>query len=307
MAQSQYLRAGHTLSVTVLEGRAHVRSADGADSAFTRTSVAFGPYLLDREFLVDGDVTVAIAPYTAALNSLIYANFGAPEDAARATLDVNPAGDDNGLTFTARAYGAEGNGITIEYVDPGADSALSVSVFRQAITVTLAYAEAAITSTAAEVLAAVNASGAASQLVTVALLESDDNFDSGAGIVTAMAATALEGGAGTAIGVVVPGGLLIDTDNGTIYTNDGTTAVPDWTAPVTLAAYAATASTVNGLAALHLYGAGAPVDYTDGDPAATGEGTAPKGAIYSDTTNGAVYRNSGTQAEPIWTALADAP
>jgi uncharacterized 2Fe-2S/4Fe-4S cluster protein (DUF4445 family) len=32
-----------------------------------------------------------------------------------------------------------------------------------------------------------------------------------------------------------------------------------------------------------------------------------KGAIYSDTTNGLVYRNSGTQAQPAWTALASVP
>lgn len=63
---------------------------------------------------------------------------------------------------------------------------------------------------------------------------------------------------------------------------------------------------VNTQAGLHLYGAGAPVDYTDGDPVATGQGTSPKGALYSDTTGGLVYRNSGTQAQPIWTALGDA-
>ncbi len=55
-----------------------------------------------------------------------------------------------------------------------------------------------------------------------------------------------------------------------------------------------------------MYGAGAPVDYTDGTPPATGEGVAPAGALYSDTTTGFVYRNSGSQAEPIWTKLADA-
>jgi len=60
------------------------------------------------------------------------------------------------------------------------------------------------------------------------------------------------------------------------------------------------------LASLHLYGAGAPVDYTDGTPPATGEGVALKGALYSDITAGLVYRNSGSQAQPIWTKLADA-
>jgi hypothetical protein len=75
------------------------------------------------------------------------------------------------------------------------------------------------------------------------------------------------------------------------------------------AAYAATSATVNALASLHLYGEGAPVDYTDGDPEATGEGTAPPGALYSvisGTGAGDVYRNSGTQAQPTWTKLADA-
>lgn len=57
---------------------------------------------------------------------------------------------------------------------------------------------------------------------------------------------------------------------------------------------------------LYLSGAGAPVDYTDGTPPATGEGVALPGALYTDTTGGTVYRNSGSQAEPAWTALADA-
>jgi hypothetical protein len=73
-----------------------------------------------------------------------------------------------------------------------------------------------------------------------------------------------------------------------------------------MASWGALTSQVNALAVLHLYGSGAPVDYTDGTPPATGEGVAPAGALYSDTTSGFVYRNSGSQAEPIWTKLADA-
>lgn len=73
-----------------------------------------------------------------------------------------------------------------------------------------------------------------------------------------------------------------------------------------LADYTATADDVTTLMSLHISGAGAPVDYTDGSPPASGEGVTPKGALYSDTTNGLVYRNSGTLAEPIWTALGDA-
>ena len=292
MANSVFLEAGWTLSVTVNEGRANVRSVDGVDSAFTRSGVSFGPYMVDRTFLIDGDVSWSMAAYTAALNGLAYPNAGAPVDAARATLAVNPTGDDNALTYTARAYGAEGNSISISYVDPGGTTAaLAVSVFRQAITVSLARAASAITSTAAEVKAAIEASGAANQLVTVAILASDSGAgDDGSGIVTAMAAAPLAGGAGTAIGKVQPGGFLVDTSGGKQYRNVGTLAAPVWVSPQDL----------------HLYGAGAPVDYTDGSPPATGEGTAYPGALYSDITNANVYRNDGSRAEPAWVQLGDA-
>jgi hypothetical protein len=56
--------------------------------------------------------------------------------------------------------------------------------------------------------------------------------------------------------------------------------------------------------ALLISGAGVPVDYTDGDPVATGDSISVKGGLYVDTTNGLVYRNSGTAAQPAWTALA---
>lgn len=55
---------------------------------------------------------------------------------------------------------------------------------------------------------------------------------------------------------------------------------------------------------LDLSGAGAPVDYTDGDPVATGEGVAGPGSRYTDVTAGALYLNTGTKAEPVWEALA---
>lgn len=51
---------------------------------------------------------------------------------------------------------------------------------------------------------------------------------------------------------------------------------------------------------LDLVGAGAPVDYTDGDPAATGEGTAGPGSRYTDVTGANLYINGGTKAEPVW-------
>jgi hypothetical protein len=46
--------------------------------------------------------------------------------------------------------------------------------------------------------------------------------------------------------------------------------------------------------------AGVPGNYTDGTPAATGEGTAIPGALCIDTTNKNHYINGGTTAQPTW-------
>lgn len=55
-----------------------------------------------------------------------------------------------------------------------------------------------------------------------------------------------------------------------------------------------------------LKGDGAPVDYTDGDPAATGEGVTGIGSIYIDVTNGKLYVNGGTKAQPTWKLVTSA-
>jgi hypothetical protein len=57
---------------------------------------------------------------------------------------------------------------------------------------------------------------------------------------------------------------------------------------------------VGGNDVLKLYGDGAPVDYTDGTPPATGEGTAGPGSEYTDYTGANLYINGGTKAQPIW-------
>ena len=53
-------------------------------------------------------------------------------------------------------------------------------------------------------------------------------------------------------------------------------------------------------------GAGAPVDYTDGTPPATGEAEAGIGSLYLNTTNGKAYINGGTKAQPIWKLVTSA-
>lgn len=51
---------------------------------------------------------------------------------------------------------------------------------------------------------------------------------------------------------------------------------------------------------------GAPVDYTDGTPPATGEGEGGIGSLCIDYTNGKVYVNGGTKAEPVWKIVTSA-
>lgn len=158
---------------------------------------------------------------------------GAPDASALATIGMNPAGDDNALTFTAKTYGAAGNDITISYVDPGvALSALAVTVVGSAIRVSLETdAGSAIVTTAAEVLAAIEAAAEADALVTVVIDATDTGVaDDGSGVVTALSATALEGGTGVGVGTAGIGSRYTDITNGVLYLNTGTAAQPVWAA-----------------------------------------------------------------------------
>lgn len=227
------LKAGSTIAVTAGATKASVQTDDGSVLAFLSPGFAqaFGPYLIERRFKVSASASVVIAEYTASIGSLFMTNAGAPVDAVAATANVNPTGDDNGLTFTASTYGAAGNGITVKYTNPGANNAaLIVSVTGTAIAVSLATGVAgAITSTAAEVKAAIEANAAAAALVDVSLYTADSGSgDDGSGIVTAMAQAALASGAGTGIGSIIPGGICFDITGADIYRNDGTTAAPVW-------------------------------------------------------------------------------
>ena len=88
-----------------------------------------------------------------------------------ATLTTDLAGADNDLTFTASALGLLGEEVRVEYIDPlMANQNLSVSVINNVIKVSLKTgANGEITSTAAQIMAAVNAHPEAGNLVTAAL------------------------------------------------------------------------------------------------------------------------------------------
>jgi len=233
MSQVQInLPAGNTLSLVALDGvcRAAMVGNSSVAESFTYAT-SFGPFMTNSVFMVEGNATITTAASTFTLGSLLMENAGAPNNAARATLSRNPAGDDNALTFTAVPYGVEGNLISVEYVDPGAASqSLAVSVQRYAITISLATnSGSSITSTAAQVRTAVLASVEAAALVSVAINTGDTgSADDGSGVVTALSKAFMTGGAGTGIGKIKPGGLCIDTTNADVYRNDGTQAVPVW-------------------------------------------------------------------------------
>lgn len=136
-----------------------------------------------------------------------------PVDAVQASLETALAGDDNDLVFTAVNGGVGGNAITVKYTNPGGAGALSVAVVGTAIDVTLAHDGAAITSTAEDVAGEIAATPAAAALVTVANAAGND----GTGLVTAMAATNLAGGAAAPRRLIGPfEGARFLQDDGTL-------------------------------------------------------------------------------------------
>jgi hypothetical protein len=114
--------------------------------------------------------------------------------ATAATLTTALTGANNDLVFTAAVTGLAGREITITYTDPGAPGAAeSVSVSGKRITFNLSTdGSSVITSTGDSIKATLLASVEASALVTAA----DAGANDGSGVVTALAETALTGGAG---------------------------------------------------------------------------------------------------------------
>jgi len=101
---------------------------------------------------------------------------GSDVPAVAASLTTALPGDSSDVTYTADTAGLAGNGITVEYVDPGAPSSLAVTVIGTAITVSLATDGSAISSTANDVVAAVNADVNAALLVNAALAPGETSY-----------------------------------------------------------------------------------------------------------------------------------
>ncbi len=145
------------------------------------------------------EISASLASLTLKAMKLLRPDFRFSEvygpDGAFATLIVG-AGT-AAYAVTADARGPGGNSIRIRHVNPGANNAaLAVSVSGNDITVSLATdGVGALTSTGAQIVAAINAHAGASALVNASTSD-------GSGVAAAMAFTNLAGGTtGTVVGV----------------------------------------------------------------------------------------------------------
>ena len=120
----------------------------------------------------------------------------------KAEAAIRTIADNGDIIFTALEAGTSGNQIRVRYVDPGtAASTLEVTVAGQDITVSLATdAEAVVTSTAQDIVTAVNGSAEASALVSAAL----DDGNTGAGLANIADYTKLSGGENEAFPLNTP-------------------------------------------------------------------------------------------------------
>lgn len=126
-----------------------------------------------------------------------------------AKLETAMTGDNNDVMLTAKADGTAGADISLTLMDPAGNSKeLSVGVSGKDIVASLATSSSgAITTTASELIAAINGNADAAALVTASLKGSD----TGAGVVTALAKTSLSNSAVTGVSVI-DGVLLDDVD-----------------------------------------------------------------------------------------------
>lgn len=141
----------------------------------------------------------------ATLASAIIGIVGTAPDSqgeVKATLLAGDVTKNTALTYTAKLTGVRGNKVSVAYVNPRAmNAALAVAVNAQAITVSLATDVAGvITSTAAQVEAAILANDAAAALVGVVAT----GASTGAGVLAPMGLQYLSGGVDEAFPLNTP-------------------------------------------------------------------------------------------------------
>lgn len=159
-----------------------------SDPAYKILEVAAYRELLLRQRVNEAVQAVMLAYAAGSDLDQIGANFGVPRSGTVASLTVGSGS--TGIVFTSSLAGSAGNAIALTVVEPSApNSALTVTVVSQRIVISLATSSTSVpSSTAAQVAAAVNASSAASALVTAELVTN------GSGFASAFAMTNLAGG-----------------------------------------------------------------------------------------------------------------
>jgi len=188
---------------TILEKFAFVSKASDAQNASGQS--IYYPYVLQTQsqWIYWLAFPTGMTNWGTPSQSTTYDVYCSAPTAATLTVGSSNAG----IKFTAVTPGTSGNSITITYTNPMANNTLSVSVTGTAINVDLGYASSAITSTAANVLAAINASTAAKALVSGALT------GTGASVVTAETTTPLATGANAVTYVSILEGGNTGNDN----------------------------------------------------------------------------------------------
>lgn len=206
--------AGYAQPVAVVEQVAEKRVAfDGTDgpAAAAVLSTALTGSNNDLDFTAPAgragnDTTVAYVDPGVAGAALAVSVSGqaitvslATSAKVAASRAINPAGNDNAITWTAVTPGVAGNSITITYAVPADDNAahpLVVDVDGTAIIATLAVSSdgSTITTTAAQLIAAMAAHPSAAALVTGALTGGDGGAGTGAGLLAAQTVLSLQNG-----------------------------------------------------------------------------------------------------------------
>lgn len=134
--------------------------------------------------------------------------------AVAASLLTGVVASNNAIRWTARDAGDAGNGVSVTILgSTGANVSLSVAVNGNDIVVTPATnGSSVVTSTATLVEAAIAASAAANALVSVA----NESTSTGAGVVTAVSATNLAGGADARATAYLAGIAVADAADGAL-------------------------------------------------------------------------------------------
>lgn len=146
------------------------------------------------EWEAEGGLDVRTLPLI--LNTLVAGGIDG-SGATQAAATIAPTGANNALDFEAVAGGAGGNAISVEYIDPKANSSpLDIDATGRAIRVYLATdANGDITTVAGDIITAIAAHPVAGGLVTAV----NSGIDTGIGLVTAMPAQYLSGGTGAEV------------------------------------------------------------------------------------------------------------